>query len=343
MDKPVDPNRTVYGVVICVSAAACILLLYMALFGRRMPRTAIRWHVINCSWWSLIHLASYGSYAEKAPWPEYIKLPGWSENARGVELFSRSIFPCGIFFVYIEMMILVCVPRLIHNWVFNLIFFILVVPVLNFIVLFCFFAKWMAVEWFYRPIDFLNIFTYFLFCIMTLIYFIFCLFGTCLCCHTVTSRRKQNRSVYTFVDMWLLFIYGLIPNIMYGPSFGFTSVEFVFKFFSDWFEQISGGGEGEGEGGLGGIIDMSMIFHIMTGILNALPWLVLLFPLVQVILAIICIKSFRQQFFFLFTCGRVYSGSPAKTPNSEKERALEGSTQSLPGSIETVMIIDEKR
>ncbi|PIO56425.1 hypothetical protein TELCIR_22176, partial [Teladorsagia circumcincta] len=55
-DTPVDPDKTAYGVLICVSGAACILLLYMALFGRRMRRTAIRWHVINCSWWSILHL-----------------------------------------------------------------------------------------------------------------------------------------------------------------------------------------------------------------------------------------------------------------------------------------------
>ncbi|KHJ83182.1 hypothetical protein OESDEN_17121 [Oesophagostomum dentatum] len=36
----------------------------MALFGRRMKRTAIRWH------------ASYGAFAEKAPWPKYIPIGG---------------------------------------------------------------------------------------------------------------------------------------------------------------------------------------------------------------------------------------------------------------------------
>lgn len=41
--------------------------------------------------------------------------------------------------------------------------------------------------------------------------------------------------------------------------------------------------------------DMTMIFDVMTAALNALPWFVLFFPLVQAILAVICIKMFRQQ------------------------------------------------
>lgn len=55
---PVDPDKTAYGVIICVSGVACVMLLYMAVFGRRMRRTAIRWHVMNCSWWSMLHLVS---------------------------------------------------------------------------------------------------------------------------------------------------------------------------------------------------------------------------------------------------------------------------------------------
>ncbi|KIH51030.1 hypothetical protein ANCDUO_18888 [Ancylostoma duodenale] len=50
----------------------------------------------------------------------------------------------------------------------------------------------MAVEWFYTPVDFLTLFTYLLFCIMTAIYFLFCLFGSCLCCYTVVSKKPQK-------------------------------------------------------------------------------------------------------------------------------------------------------
>ncbi|VDO61728.1 unnamed protein product [Heligmosomoides polygyrus] len=301
---PVDPDKTAYGVIICVSGVACVMLLYMAVFGRRMRRTAIRWHVMNCSWWSMLHLASYGAFAEKAPWPNYIISKDWRENSAGVECFTRSIFPCGMFFVYIETIVLTIVPRLANNWIFNVVFFILLIPVLNAIVIFCFFAQWMEVTWFYTPIDFLNLFTYFLFCIMTAVYFVFCLFGSCFCCFTIFSRKERQHTVFTFIEMWLLFPYALIPDIMYGPSFGMTSVQFVLKFFYEWILKsgiLDGGG------------DMTMIFDVMTAALNALPWFVLFFPLVQAILAVICIKMFRQQFIFLVTCGRVYDG-PALTP-----------------------------
>ncbi|EYB89524.1 hypothetical protein Y032_0230g2936 [Ancylostoma ceylanicum] len=312
MSGPPDPDRTAYGVVICVSGAACILLLYMALFGRRMRRTAIRWHVMNCSWWGILHLASYGSFAEKAPWPNYIISPEWTDSSKQVENFSRSIFPCGMFFVYIEVMITTCVPRLADNWIFNLIFFILVIPVLNIIVLFCFFAQWMAVEWFYTPVDFLTLLTYVLFCIMTAVYFLFCLFGSCLCCYTVASKKPQKRTVFTFVDMWLLFPYALIPDIMYGPSFGMTSVQFVFKFLYDWIKD-SGLLEGGG--------DTTFVLDLMTAALNALPWFVLFFPLVQAMLAVVCIKMFRQQFFFLLSCGRLYNGPALPAPKLSKDWA----------------------
>ncbi|KAK6044025.1 hypothetical protein COOONC_18470 [Cooperia oncophora] len=177
VEEPVDPDKTAYGVLIGVSGGACILLLYMALFGRRMRRTAIRWHVINCSWWSILHLVSYGAFAEKAPWPNYIISEDWRESYKDVECFTRSIFPFGMLFVYVEAMVLTCAPRLRDNWVFNM------------------------------------------------------------------------RSVFTFVDMWLLFPYGLIPAIMYGPSFGFTFMQFFIKFFFKWLEDDEDPDDGGGGGG----------------------------------------------------------------------------------------------
>ncbi|KIH52043.1 hypothetical protein ANCDUO_17862 [Ancylostoma duodenale] len=142
MSGPPDPDRTAYGVVICVSGAACILLLYMALFGRRMRRTAIRWHVMNCSWWGILHLVSLlvSNFGNKYLGNPQSRDPG----------------------------------ELVH----------------------------------YRLIVF-------------------------------------QRTVFTFVDMWLLFPYALIPDIMYGPSFGMTSVQFVFKFLYDWIKDsglLEGGG-----------------------------------------------------------------------------------------------------
>ncbi|WKY05239.1 hypothetical protein Q1695_005896 [Nippostrongylus brasiliensis] len=301
MSTPADPEQTAYGVVICVSAVACILLLYMAVFGQRMRWTGIRWHVMNCSWWSLLHLASYGTFAEKAPWPNFITSPEWKANAAGIECFSRSIFPSGMFFIYIEAMILTCLPQLADSWIFNLTLFLCLIPVLNGLIIFCFFAQFMEVNWFYNPIDFFNIFTYVLFCLMTAAYFVFCLFGSCMCCFTIFSKTSEKRSIHTFVDMWLLFPYALIPDLMYAPSFGMTSVQFVFKFF---YDLILNSGLLEGSG------DMSFVLDVAKVALNALPWFVLLFPLVQALLAVICIKMFRQQFFFLLSCGRVYVGLP---------------------------------
>uniref|UniRef100_A0A1I7WY78 G_PROTEIN_RECEP_F1_2 domain-containing protein n=1 Tax=Heterorhabditis bacteriophora TaxID=37862 RepID=A0A1I7WY78_HETBA len=57
-DSEVDVDRTIYGIFICVSACACILMLYMAIFGRRMTYTALRWHILNCGFWGLLHLVS---------------------------------------------------------------------------------------------------------------------------------------------------------------------------------------------------------------------------------------------------------------------------------------------
>ncbi|KAK5974123.1 hypothetical protein GCK32_015189, partial [Trichostrongylus colubriformis] len=124
----------------------------MGLFGRRMRRTAIRWHVINCSWWSILHLVSYGAFAEKAPWPEFIVSEDWRESSKEVECFTRSIFPFGMLMVYVEAMILIRKPHMGDNWIFNTIFFFLLIPYLNAIALFCFFAKWMETTWFYPPI-----------------------------------------------------------------------------------------------------------------------------------------------------------------------------------------------
>ncbi|KAK6748600.1 hypothetical protein RB195_001304 [Necator americanus] len=140
---------------------------------------------------------------------------------------------------------------------------------------------------------------------MTAVYFIFCLFGSCLCYLTVISKKSQKRTLRNFVDMWLLFPYALIPAIMHGPSFGVTFLKFAMELLYEWLKE-SGLLDGEG--------DSTFIHHLIAAALDALPWFVLLFPLVQAILAVICIEIFRQQFFFVFTCARVYDEPAVAAP-----------------------------
>ncbi|XGW30595.1 hypothetical protein V3C99_009507 [Haemonchus contortus] len=336
-EEPVDPDKTAYGVMIGVSGAACILLLYMALFGQRMRRTAIRWHIINCSWWSILHLVSYGSSAEKAPWPNFIISEDWRDSYKEVECFTRSIFPFGMIFVYFEAMIRTCAPSLSDNWIFNMIFFLLLIPYLNIIAMFCFFAKWMEVEWFYPPVEFLNLFTYVIFCLVTLVYLIFCLIQSGFCCFVIFSRNNHKRTVYTFIDMWLLFPYGLIPAIMYGPSFGFTSLEFVRKFLLKWLME-NGFVGGVGEGGE----FMQTMMKVAEYALTAMPWFVLLVPLAQVLLAVICIEMFREQFFFAFSCGRFYEGPALPEHEKSKRWASPAASRSDYPSVERVKMKSER-
>lgn len=59
------------------------------------------------------------------------------------------------------------------------------------------------------------------------------------------TAPELQHTVFTFIEMWLLFPYALIPDIMYGPSFGMTSVQFVLKFFYEWILKsgiLDGGG-----------------------------------------------------------------------------------------------------
>ncbi|ETN82734.1 hypothetical protein NECAME_07845 [Necator americanus] len=177
IDDPVDPDKTGYGVVICVFEPN----------SNKMARDQL-------------FVASYSALAEKAPWPNYILIPEWKEDAR----------------------------------------------------------QWMEVGWFYSPIDFLNIFTYVLFCIMTAVYFIFCLFGSCLCYLTVISKKSQKRTLRNFVDMWLLFPYALIPAIMHGLSFGVTFLKFAMELLYEWLKES---GLLDGEGGLQHIFDSWVVHH----------------------------------------------------------------------------------
>ena len=98
LDMSADPDMIAFGVIVCVSVPTLLLLLYMSVFGRRMGWTAIRWHVINCTIWGLLHLAHTSSFAEKAPFANWITDQEWSDRKVQVECLTRSIFPAGTLF-----------------------------------------------------------------------------------------------------------------------------------------------------------------------------------------------------------------------------------------------------
>lgn len=107
-----DSDIAAYGVITAITVAVLIIMLYMALFGKRMQSTALRWHVINCSFWGIVHMvqlfsysfhnnvmfkAHYSSFAEKAPFPHWIQIKEWRQSKVQVECFMRSVFPAGEF------------------------------------------------------------------------------------------------------------------------------------------------------------------------------------------------------------------------------------------------------
>lgn len=51
-----NADQTAAGLITCVSACFLVLMILMTLFGQRMKRIGIRWHVLNCSIWGLLHL-----------------------------------------------------------------------------------------------------------------------------------------------------------------------------------------------------------------------------------------------------------------------------------------------
>ncbi|CAI5441078.1 unnamed protein product [Caenorhabditis angaria] len=305
------PDQVAYGVVACITVGVLIIMLYMALFGQRIRATAAKWHVVNVSVWGILHLAAYCSYATKAPWPGYITNTDITKASQQVECITRSVFPAGMIFVYLEQIILTIAPRLANSLIFNTIFFILLIPFLNLVLVFLYYAHFMDYDWWYEPADLFNLGTYVLFVTFTIIYFLFCLFGTCLCCATLTSNKPTSRTVGTFADMWLLFPYGMIPSIMYGPSFGMTSVSFAMKYLLTWVMESGLLGGGSSSSG-GSAINMNLIIQVMTNAILAMPWFVLLFPLVEAVLTLVCIRMFREQFFFTMACGRVYEGQKGR-------------------------------
>ncbi|CAB3404394.1 unnamed protein product [Caenorhabditis bovis] len=319
-------DQIAYGVISCVTVGVLIVMIYLSLFGQRIRSTAIRWHVLNCSAWGILHLISYASFAEKAPWPNYITNQDWRNTAKQVECFTRSVFPAGMIFVYVESILLTNVPKLANNLFFNFIFFFLLIPLLNFIMVFCYHAHYMDVVWFYEPMDMFNLVTYVLFVVFTLIYFIWCLIGSCMCCATIAAKNPGPRSVSTYADMWLLFPYGLVPSIMYGPSFGMTAVGFAMKHLLTWVLEsgLLGGGGG------GGSAHMDLLIQVMTNAILAMPWFVLLFPLVQSILTLLCIRMYREQLFFMLSCGRVYEGPKHKIGQSSAKNEWASSSVGPP-------------
>ncbi|CAI2339452.1 unnamed protein product [Caenorhabditis sp. 36 PRJEB53466] len=265
-------DQVAYGVISCITVGVLIVMLYMSLFGQRIRATAVR------------------------------------------RMFTRSVFPAGMVFVYLEQIVLTIAPRLANSIIFNAIFFLLLVPFLNGLMIFLYFAHYMDVVWFYEPIDLFNLVTYLLFVIFTVIYFLFCLFGTCLCCATMTTKKPTSRTTSTFADMWLLFPYGVVPSIMYGPSFGMTSVGFAMKYLLTWVLEsgLLTGGSSSSSSDSSSLIDMNLLMQVATNAILAMPWFVLLFPLVQSLLALVCLRMFREQFFFMISCGRIFEGKRAK-------------------------------
>lgn len=121
---------------------------------------------------------------------------------------------------------------------------------------------------------------------------------------SIANDYLFQRTTSTFADMWLLFPYGMIPSIMYGPSFGMTSVAFAMKYLLTWVLEsgMLGGSSGGSSGGTGGgsssggsLIDMNFLMQVATNAILAMPWFVLLFPLVQSVLALVCLRMFREQ------------------------------------------------
>lgn len=306
------PVQITYGVISCVSVAVLIIMLYMGVFGRRMRSTAQRWHVINCCIWGILHLISYASFADKAPWPNYITNKDWKKTSLQVEALTSSVFPAGMVFVFLEAIILTLVPQLSNSIIFNLIFFFLLVPFLNAFVIFCYYAHYMKMTWYYEPIYMFNIGSYAAFCGLLLVYIIFCFIGMCMCCKTIRSSKKSYRNMGTYADMWMLIPYALVPAIMYGPSFGITTTNFVLTKLLDWIIKSGMLNSAGDPNGFMSKIDMDLVTQMMTNALLAMPWFLLLFPIAQAGLAFVCLRMWREQLFFSLSCGRWFSGMREK-------------------------------
>ncbi|PIO66209.1 hypothetical protein TELCIR_12085 [Teladorsagia circumcincta] len=214
-----------------------------------------------------VNKVSYGSFAEKPPWPNYIISEDWRESYKEVECFTRSIFPFAPLQLFEAAKQLCKKGAVLRRW--QDLYFVM-----------------------YTYLQREDI---------------------------VPQRRTQDhptpeRSVYTFVEMWLLFLYGLIPAVMYGPSFGFTLMPFAMKFLYKWLVDSGILDDYEGGGEL-----MAVVQKIMEHAITALPWFVLLMPLAHVVLAVICIKMFREQ-----TCPETLALTGLFTSTAVKKLSIGG-------------------
>ncbi|GMT06349.1 hypothetical protein PENTCL1PPCAC_28523, partial [Pristionchus entomophagus] len=200
-------QAVVYGLAVGFN----LVLIVMSIIGKRMTWRAVRWHVLNSSVWNIVFTVFYASYGERTPWKGYIQNADCSITVKKIFRINKNKYNSGMVFVFIETLIVFFIPTLDNNFIFSMLWLVLICGFSNACILFCFLARiiWSDAvvdeTWWYDPITFYQIVIMCLFIILIPVYLIIAIVASIISCICKIKHR-----VHHHLELWGTLIYGLV-------------------------------------------------------------------------------------------------------------------------------------
>ncbi|CAJ0937054.1 unnamed protein product, partial [Mesorhabditis belari] len=334
----VDPLQPYYGVVYGVTAPVIIIFIYVAAVGLR-GLDVRRWMVLNVLLWMIWYGMLNADGADHSPWKGWLGFDPESSNQYNTyfQELAISTITGSLCLLYIESIVSSILyinhPKAQYSIVYNIIWFIFYIPVLNGIQLFCFIAKYQMTTtiWWYDPIDCLLCVTYVLAYLLWLIHFIATLVLSCLI--PIFGRKHKDPQTEFFMlpvlKMWLVFIYGIIPKVLIIPYVSVPLVQFLFTNFADEMLELMQMFTSDGFGiSTGGLPSGGNEYWLTLGLqfMGNRDYFMLYLPFIITILSVLCFPCFYRPLLILISCGRICSSS--------QKKPLRSPPPSYPGNVE---------
>ncbi|KAI1714165.1 hypothetical protein Ddc_11482 [Ditylenchus destructor] len=320
-------NEFKYGVVLVISFALVLLQIYLTVAGRRMRLHPIRWITLTYSCWNVFHLLMFSDASEHTPWSKWLADPGIVDNRNWLEMMTLTMFPLGMTIITPFMIVQYAFPSVDRKALCQWMFWVPWLIILNVLPILLYRSYWWALDsktkilsaW-AVPIEVYCFLVLFL-AYVSIIYLLIAIIIVLIHYIVTQSSSRWPKSKNTvgrsskLVDLLLFFPLFFIPLLMRSAILGVNLATFAMTKLLPLLTPAPvqttpapGVTVKPGGGGIG-IPNVPMwVMNFALTILTSMEDLELFTPMVEVLLTIICVRMYREQYANLVTCKEQYIG-----------------------------------
>ncbi|KAI1704121.1 hypothetical protein DdX_14485 [Ditylenchus destructor] len=309
-----------YGVVLVISFALVLLQIYLTVAGRRMRLHPIRWITLTYSCWNVFHLLMFSDASAHTPWSKWLADPGIVDNRNWLEMLTLTMFPLGMTMITPFMILQYAFPSVDRKALCQWMFWVPWLIILNVLPILLYRSYWWALDsktktlsaW-AVPIEVYCFLVLFL-AYVSIIYLLIAIIITLIHYLVTQSSSRWPKSKNTvgrsakLVDLLLFFPLFFIPLLMRSAILGVNLATFAMTKLLPLLTPAPDNTT-PAPGGGSGIPNVPMwVMNLALTILTSMEDLELFTPMVEVLLTIICVRMYREQYANLVTCHQQYIG-----------------------------------